>query len=90
MNHSVGEKGRMFLTLMREREGKECGECYMSCRHWSLCRDLQVRKTDNGSSPQRSQLDWVTDLGERLIRHVTLGKFSQLPAETQIHGAAMC
>lgn len=48
----------------------------MSHLDWSLCRDVQVRKTDNGSSQQRSQLDRVTDLGEKLSRYIDLGNFS--------------
>lgn len=34
---------------------KECGGCCMSHRDWSLCGDMQVRKTDNGSSEQKGE-----------------------------------
>lgn len=48
----------------------------MSHRDWSLCRDIQVRKSDNGSSQQRGERDRVTDLGEKLLRYVDFGNFS--------------
>lgn len=57
----------------------------MSHRDWSLCRDIQVRKSDNGSSQQRGERDRVTDLGEKLLRYVDIGKFSpSLPVKNII------
>lgn len=54
----------------------------MSHRDWSLCRDIQVRKSDNGSSQKRGERDRVTDLGEKLLRYVDFVEF--------LHQAAMC
>lgn len=48
----------------------------MSHGDWSLCRDIQVRKSDNGSSQQRGARDRVTDVGEKLSRYVDFGKYS--------------
>lgn len=48
----------------------------MSHRDWSQCRDIQVRKTDNGSSQQRGEGYRVTDFEEKLLRYVDLGNFS--------------
>lgn len=50
-----GRKGENVLDVDECKEGKECGGCYMSHHDWSLCRDIQVRKTDNGSSQQRGE-----------------------------------
>lgn len=56
----------------------------MSHLDWSLCRDVQVRKTDNRSSQQRSQLDRVTDLGEKLPCYADPGYYSpSLPIQPQ-------
>lgn len=57
----------------------------MSHRDWSLCRDIQVRKSDNGSSQQRGERDRVTDVGEKLLCYVDFGKFSpSLPIKSII------
>lgn len=57
----------------------------MSHRDWSRCRDIQVRKSDNGSSQQRGERDRVTDLGEKLLRYVDFSNFSpSLPVKNII------